>query len=228
MTAYRSSLLKLLDERGYIHQVTDAAALDALASKEIVTAYIGFDATAPSLHVGSLVQIMMLRRLQQAGHKPIVLMGGGTTKVGDPVGQGREPQAAHRRGDRRQHRRHPPGVRALPDLRRRADRRDHGQQCRLARQPRLHPLPARGRAALHDQPHADLRQRQAAARPRAAADLPRVQLHDPPGLRLPRAVAARRLPAADGRLGPVGQYRQRHRARRAGSTGPSCSASPRR
>jgi len=84
---YRSSLLKLLDERGYIHQVTDAAALDALAEKETITAYIGFDATAPSLHVGSLVQIMLLRRLQQAGHKPVVLMGGGTTKVGDPSGR---------------------------------------------------------------------------------------------------------------------------------------------
>src|SRR5512132_676520 len=87
MTEYRSSLLKLLDERGYIHQLTDAEGLDALASKEIVTGYIGFDATASSLHVGSLVQIMMLRRLQQAGHKPIVVMGGGTTKVGDPSGK---------------------------------------------------------------------------------------------------------------------------------------------
>ena len=87
MTSYRSSLLRLLDERGYIHQVTDAEALDALAEKEVVTTYIGFDATAPSLHVGSLVQIMMLRRFQQAGHRPIVLMGGGTTKVGDPSGK---------------------------------------------------------------------------------------------------------------------------------------------
>jgi tyrosyl-tRNA synthetase len=87
MTAYKSSLLKLLDERGYIHQVTDPAAVDALAAKETINAYIGFDATAPSLHVGSLVQIMMLRRLQQAGHRPIVLMGGGTTKVGDPSGK---------------------------------------------------------------------------------------------------------------------------------------------
>ena len=87
MAAYKSSLLRLLDERGYIHQVTDAAALDALAEKETVAAYIGFDATAPSLHVGNLVQIMMLRRLQQAGHKPVVLMGGGTTKVGDPSGK---------------------------------------------------------------------------------------------------------------------------------------------
>ncbi|GAC1573507.1 MAG: tyrosine--tRNA ligase [Sphingomicrobium sp.] len=84
---YSSTLLRSLDERGFIHQATDAAALDALAQREIVPAYIGFDATAPSLHVGSLVQIMMLRRLQQAGHKPIVLMGGGTTKVGDPSGK---------------------------------------------------------------------------------------------------------------------------------------------
>src|SRR5205814_9502738 len=87
MTAYNSSLLKLLDERGYIHQLTDAAALDALAAKEVVSAYVGFDATAPSLHVGNLVSIMLLRRLQQAGHRPIVLMGGGTTKVGDPSGK---------------------------------------------------------------------------------------------------------------------------------------------
>ena len=87
MTEFRSSLLKLLNERGYIHQITDAEALDALAAKEIVTGYIGFDATASSLHVGNLVSIMLLRRLQQAGHKPIVLMGGGTTKVGDPSGK---------------------------------------------------------------------------------------------------------------------------------------------
>jgi tyrosyl-tRNA synthetase len=87
MNQYKSKLLNLLDERGYIHQVTDAEALDTLAAREIVPGYIGFDATAPSLHVGSLVQIMLLRRLQQAGHKPIVLMGGGTTKVGDPTGR---------------------------------------------------------------------------------------------------------------------------------------------
>src|SRR5438270_13577019 len=87
MSDYCSKLLKLLDERGYIHQLTDAAALDALAGKEIIPGYIGFDATAPSLHVGSLLVIMLLRRLQQAGHKPIVLMGGGTTKVGDPSGK---------------------------------------------------------------------------------------------------------------------------------------------
>jgi tyrosyl-tRNA synthetase len=84
---YTSTLLRLLDERGYIHQLTDAEGLDALASKQVVPGYIGFDATAPSLHVGSLVQIMLLRRLQQAGHKPVVLMGGGTTRIGDPTGR---------------------------------------------------------------------------------------------------------------------------------------------
>ena len=87
MSEFQSSLLRLLDERGYIHQLTDGVGLDELASREVIPGYIGFDATAPSLHVGSLVQIMMLRRLQQAGHKPIVLMGGGTTKVGDPSGK---------------------------------------------------------------------------------------------------------------------------------------------
>ncbi|MDT0574961.1 tyrosine--tRNA ligase [Croceicoccus sp. F390] len=81
---YTSRLMRVLDERGYIHQATNAEALDALAAERIVPGYIGFDPTAPSLHVGSLVQIMMLRRLQQAGHKPIVVMGGGTGKVGDP------------------------------------------------------------------------------------------------------------------------------------------------
>jgi tyrosyl-tRNA synthetase len=87
MTGFQSSLLRLLETRGYIHQATDAAELDALASREIIAGYVGFDATAPSLHVGNLVQIMMLRRMQQAGHKPIVLMGGGTTKIGDPSGK---------------------------------------------------------------------------------------------------------------------------------------------
>jgi tyrosyl-tRNA synthetase len=84
MTNYSSDLLRLLDARGYIHQLTDAEGLDALAARQIVPGYIGFDPTAPSLHVGSLVQIMMLRRIQQAGHKPIVVMGGGTGKIGDP------------------------------------------------------------------------------------------------------------------------------------------------
>jgi tyrosyl-tRNA synthetase len=87
MTEYKSDLLRLLSSRGYIHQVTDAAGLDSLAGREIIPGYIGFDATAPSLHIGNLVSVMLLRRLQQAGHKPIVLLGGGTTKVGDPSGK---------------------------------------------------------------------------------------------------------------------------------------------
>jgi tyrosyl-tRNA synthetase len=87
MSQYKSELLRLLDERGYIHQLTDAEGLDALAQRQVVPGYIGFDATAPSLHVGSLVQIMLLRRLQQTGHKPVVLMGGGTTRIGDPTGR---------------------------------------------------------------------------------------------------------------------------------------------
>ena len=84
MTSYSSDLLRLLEARGYIHQLTDAEGLDGLAAKQIVPGYIGFDPTAPSLHVGHLVSIMMLRQLQKAGHKPIVLMGGGTGKIGDP------------------------------------------------------------------------------------------------------------------------------------------------
>ncbi|MFN9849899.1 MAG: tyrosine--tRNA ligase [Alphaproteobacteria bacterium] len=83
--AFQSEFLKTMQARGYIHQITHPAELDAAARTGVVTAYIGFDATASSLHVGHLIQIMMLRRLQQAGHKPIVLMGGGTTKVGDPT-----------------------------------------------------------------------------------------------------------------------------------------------
>jgi len=87
MPNYASDFLRLLDSRGYIHQLTDAQGLDALAAKQVVPGYGGFDATAPSLHVGNLMLIMLLRRLQQAGHKPIVIMGGGTTKVGDPSGK---------------------------------------------------------------------------------------------------------------------------------------------
>jgi tyrosyl-tRNA synthetase len=87
MTTYRSDFLRTLDERGFIHQITDPGALDEALLGGPVTAYIGFDATADSLHVGSLTQIMMLHHLQRTGHRPVVLMGGGTTKVGDPSGK---------------------------------------------------------------------------------------------------------------------------------------------
>jgi tyrosyl-tRNA synthetase len=81
----KSDALRVLQERGYIHQVTDAEALDAAFRNGIVTSYVGYDCTADSLHIGSLISIMMLRWLQKAGHRPIALMGGGTTKVGDPT-----------------------------------------------------------------------------------------------------------------------------------------------
>lgn len=87
MTEYKSEFLKTLAERGFIHQVSDHEALDKLLTTETVTAYIGFDCTAPSLHAGSLVTIMMLYWLQQTGHRPIALMGSGTTRVGDPTGK---------------------------------------------------------------------------------------------------------------------------------------------
>jgi tyrosyl-tRNA synthetase len=87
MDQFKSDFLRTLAERGYLHQVTDGEALDAAASRGRITGYIGFDATADSLHVGSLVQIMLLRHLQRTGHRPIVLMGGGTTKIGDPSGR---------------------------------------------------------------------------------------------------------------------------------------------
>lgn len=87
MTAFKSDFLNVLQSRGFIHQISDPESLDALAARRELVAYIGFDCTAPSLHVGSMVQIMCLHWLQQTGNKPIALMGGGTTRVGDPSGK---------------------------------------------------------------------------------------------------------------------------------------------
>jgi tyrosyl-tRNA synthetase len=87
MTAFKSDFLNVMQERGFVHQISDPDSLDALAQKRDLVAYIGFDCTAPSLHVGSMVQIMCLYWLQQTGNKPIALMGGGTTRVGDPSGK---------------------------------------------------------------------------------------------------------------------------------------------
>ena len=87
MSTYKSDFLNVLAARGFIHQISEPEHLDALARSQSVTAYIGFDCTAPSLHVGSLLPIMMLYWLQQTGHRPIPLMGGGTTRVGDPSGK---------------------------------------------------------------------------------------------------------------------------------------------
>jgi tyrosyl-tRNA synthetase len=87
MTAFKSDFLSILSQRGFIHQISDAEGLDALAAKSGVVAYVGYDCTAPSLHIGHLLSIMMLHWLQQTGNKPIALMGGGTTRVGDPSGR---------------------------------------------------------------------------------------------------------------------------------------------
>ena len=87
MSSYKSELLQILAERGFIHQLSDSEGLDAKAASTTITAYVGFDATAPSLHIGNLLTIMMLRWLQKTGHRPIALMGGGTSKIGDPSGK---------------------------------------------------------------------------------------------------------------------------------------------
>src|SRR5437899_12915844 len=87
MSTYKSDFLNVLATRGFIHQLSEPETLDALAKSSRITAYIGFDCTAPSLHIGSLLPIMMLYWMQQTGHRPIALMGGGTTRVGDPSGK---------------------------------------------------------------------------------------------------------------------------------------------
>jgi len=87
MSAYKSDFLQVLSQRGFIHQISEAESLDAKALKGPITAYVGFDATAPSLHIGHLLPIMMMRWLQKTGHRPIALMGGGTSKIGDPSGK---------------------------------------------------------------------------------------------------------------------------------------------
>ena len=119
MSVYKSDLMRVLSERGFIHQCSDAEGLDRLAASGPVTGYIGFDCTASSLHVGSLVQIMMLHWMQATGHRPIALMGGGTTQVGDPSGKDESRKLLSRRRDRRQQGRHPQGLRPVPALRRR-------------------------------------------------------------------------------------------------------------
>ena len=84
---YKSTFLNILEQRGFLHQLTDDNKLDDYLCNDQCIAYIGFDCTASSLHVGSLIQIMMLRWFQKCGHQPIILLGGGTTKIGDPSGK---------------------------------------------------------------------------------------------------------------------------------------------
>jgi len=87
VSTYKSEFLNILASRGFIHQISEPEALDAKAAAGTIVAYVGFDATAPSLHIGNLINIMMLRWLQKTGHRPIALMGGGTSKIGDPSGK---------------------------------------------------------------------------------------------------------------------------------------------
>ena len=116
MSTYKSDFLNILASRGFIHQVSEPEALDARARTSPITAYIGFDCTAPSLHVGSLVQIMMLYWAQQTGHRPIALMGGGTTRVGDPSGKDESRKILT-----------DANIAEIPDIRRRPRRCHHGQ-----------------------------------------------------------------------------------------------------
>ena len=201
------SFLETIRERGFLHQCTDAPGLASLLEGPSVPAYIGFDCTADSLHVGSLVSIMLLRRYQQAGHKPIVLLGGGTTKVGDPSGKEEarpllsdEQIAANMAGIRRVFEKFLTfgdgpsdavmvnnadwldSLSYIPFL------REYGRYFSVNRMLSMDSVRLRLDRA-------------------AAVELPRVQLCGAAVLRLRRTGAPRRLPAADGRIGPVGQYR---------------------
>ena len=122
MSAYKSDFLNVLANRGFIHQVSEPDALDALAQSQPITAYIGFDCTAASLHVGSLLPIMMLYWLQQTGHRPIALMGGGTTRVGDPSGKDESRRILTDEMIERQPRRHPRDLLEIPEIRQRPER----------------------------------------------------------------------------------------------------------
>ena len=173
-----------MQERGYIHQCSDVAGLDDKALAGDLVAYIGFDCTAPSLHVGRLVQIMMLHWLQQTGGKPIALMGGGTTMVGDPSGKDEsrklltvEQIEANKAGIRKVFSRF---------IRFGEERRDAvmPDNAEWLTQAQLHRVPARHRPAFLGQSHAGDGLGEAAARTRARAVVPRVQLHVPAGLRL--------------------------------------------
>ena len=205
MSAPRSEFLSVLTERGFIHQTSDPEGIDEAAAAGRLTGYVGYDCTGPSLHIGHLLTIMMLHWLQRTGAgKPIALMGGGTTRVGDPSGKDEsrkmltvEDIEANKDSIRTFF------LAASSPSARRA-RRHHGRQCRVADGAQLHRVPARRRPPFLGQPHAVLRQRQAAPRPRPGAVVPRIQLHDPAGLRL--RGAHRRTTAAVLQMGGSDQW----------------------
>ena len=182
MTRYRSEFLGILDSRGLIENGTDLQALDELLGRETVTGYIGFDCTAPSLHAGHLVQIFMLRWLQQTGHRPVVLLGGGTTRIGDPSGRDKTRQlldaetiATNRAGIRKVFESllsfgDGPGDAIL------ADNSEWLERLSLI------DFPARLWPAFLGRPDAQLRPCPQPPRAAGAPLLPRVQLHGPAGL----------------------------------------------
>ena len=204
------SVLDELERRGAVAQTTGAPALAAALAAGPVTFYCGFDPTAPSLHIGNLVQLLTMRRIQQAGHRPLVLVGGATGLIGDPKMSGErvlnspDVVAGWVERIRDQVERYldfdgPYAARMVNNLDWTGDLdRDR--------------LPARHRQALPDGPDAGQGNRLGPAEQRRGAVLHRVQLPDPAGHGLPRAVPAVRLHAADRRQRPVGQPDQRHRA----------------
>ena len=173
-----SDFLTEAKARGYVFQCTDEAALDEALLANKVSAYIGFDPTASSLHVGSMVQIMMLRLLQKHGHKPVALMGGGTTKIGDPSFREEARQlltdetiAENIAGIRR-------NIEPFLTFGDGPSDADHGEQCRLARPARLYRVAARNRACISASTAcSSFDSVKSAAGARAGADLPRIQLH---------------------------------------------------
>ncbi len=178
----KSDFLQVMIERGFLADCTDYQGLDEACVAGVVPGYIGFDATAKSLHVGSLIQIMMLRWLQKTGGKPITLMGGGTTKVGDPSGRDTERSLL----TEAQIGENIAGIRRVFSAY--LSYGDGSNDAVMVNNAewldRLNYIefPARHRPAFLDQPDAELREREDPARPRAVAVVPGIQLHDPAGL----------------------------------------------
>ena len=180
MSSYKSDFLNVLQSRGFIHQLSDAEGLDALAQKSEIVAYVGYDCTASSLHVGHLLSIMMLHWLQKSGNKPITLMGGGTTRVGDPSGRDETRKILTYDRDRRQQGIHQGHVRAssFRSATAKSDAVMADNAEWLTKLNYIEMLRDVGQAFL-DQPHAHDGLGEDAARSRAGALLHRIQLHDP-------------------------------------------------
>ena len=207
MAGFKSDFMRIVHERDMVHQCSDAARLDELLASGTRTAYIGFDCTADSLHVGHLLQIMLLRWWQKSGHQPIALMGGGTTKVGDPSGRDETRQLL---------------TAAQIDANMASIRKSFANYLKFGNGPtdavmannadwldklRLHPAACAMSGAtspVNRMVTMDLRA--AAPGARAAAELRRVQLHAGTGLRLPAPVPRARLSAPAGRQRPVEQH----------------------